>query len=193
MPVARLAVALLCHPATPTTVVRSIEVLIARNGGALMIEYRVRADPARLRIPARRPTGFADGLWEHTCFEAFMAREGSDGYRELNFSPSGQWASYTFRSYRKRCDEPVPSAAPTIRVRCHHDGVELAAQLNPAALGYGMDSERTRLGLSAVIESIDGAKSYWALRHPHARPDFHHAEAFMLSMDATRETEPGQP
>jgi hypothetical protein len=41
-----------------------------------------------------------------------------------------------------------------------------------------------RLGLSAVIESCNGSLSYWALRHPAGKPDFHHADAFALGLEA---------
>ena len=39
-----------------------------------------------------------------------------------------------------------------------------------------------RLGASAVIETADGALSYWALAHPAGRPDFHHADGFALDL-----------
>ena len=37
-------------------------------------------------------------------------------------------------------------------------------------------------GLSAVIETIDGAISYWALAHPAEKPDFHHPDSFVLTL-----------
>jgi hypothetical protein len=40
------------------------------------------------------------------------------------------------------------------------------------------------VGLSAVIEAADGALSYWALRHPAGRPDFHHPDCFALDLPA---------
>ena len=39
-----------------------------------------------------------------------------------------------------------------------------------------------RLGLSAVVEDADGGLSYWALRHPPGKPDFHHTDAFALQL-----------
>lgn len=45
-------------------------------------------------------------------------------------------------------------------------------------LPYGAD----RLGLSAVIEGVDGAISYWALVHPSDKPDFHHPDSFVLDL-----------
>ncbi len=40
-----------------------------------------------------------------------------------------------------------------------------------------------RLGLSAVVEAVDGELSYWALRHPPGEPDHHHVDAFALQLD----------
>jgi hypothetical protein len=37
-----------------------------------------------------------------------------------------------------------------------------------------------------VIEEIDGALSYWALRHAPGKPDFHHRDAFALELDEVR-------
>jgi len=39
-----------------------------------------------------------------------------------------------------------------------------------------------RLGLSAVVEDADGELSYWALRHPPGKPDFHYTDAFALQL-----------
>jgi hypothetical protein len=38
--------------------------------------------------------------------------------------------------------------------------------------------EPWELGLSAVLEEKDGAKSYWALAHRGDKPDFHDAGCF---------------
>ena len=40
-----------------------------------------------------------------------------------------------------------------------------------------------RLALVAVIAEKNGSLSYWALAHPPHRPDFHHAEAFVLVLE----------
>ena len=39
-----------------------------------------------------------------------------------------------------------------------------------------------RLGLSAVIEDDSGKLSYWALKHPSGKPDFHHPDTFVLEI-----------
>lgn len=38
------------------------------------------------------------------------------------------------------------------------------------------------IGLSAVIEEIDGTKSYWALAHPDGPPDFHDPTCFIARL-----------
>jgi len=39
-----------------------------------------------------------------------------------------------------------------------------------------------RVGLSAVIEEINGHRSYWALAHPPGNADFHHSDCFALEL-----------
>ena len=69
----------------------------------LVFQYVLRADMARVRVPQPDTPERADGLWKHTCFEAFISASGLSGYYELNFSPSGQWAIYSFDRYRTAC------------------------------------------------------------------------------------------
>ena len=39
-----------------------------------------------------------------------------------------------------------------------------------------------QLGLSAVLEEVDGTKSYWALAHPEDKPNFHHPDCFAAQL-----------
>lgn len=139
--------------------------------GAIAVSFILDADLERLRIPDRRAARFVDGLWRHTCFEVFLAREGSPAYREYNLSPSGEWASYAFRKYRLRGE----CEAQPLRSRLRR-GRSLRLDARIKAKGP------LRIGLSAVIEEKGGALSYWALRHPPGNPDFHHRRAFVLAL-----------
>jgi hypothetical protein len=113
-------------------------------------------------------------LWQHTCCELFVARAGEPGYREFNFSPSGEWAAYAFEGYREGGRSlDVPSE---IVVRQGAGRLELAASI-PFP-----ETQKMLIGLSAVIEEESGALSYWALRHAPGKPDFHHAQAFALAL-----------
>ena len=62
-------------------------------GAAWRFEYRLAGELGNLAIPRRAAARRAERLWEHTCFEAFVAPGGGPGYYELNFSPSTEWAA----------------------------------------------------------------------------------------------------
>ena len=164
------------HPATLAPAIRSIEATIVFGHSHVVFHYCLRGDIARLRIPPQREPARIDNLWEHTCFEAFIGRDGDTAYREFNFSPSVQWAAYDFSDYRQRRPGEVTMPAPEISV-CQTDGrLELDAVVTLSALPDTPAASAWRLGLTAVVEAadtIDGGHSYWALTHPSARPDFH--------------------
>jgi hypothetical protein len=66
--------------------------------------------PAASMTASRR-----DGLWKATCFECFYAGP-SSSYCEWNFAPNGDWAAYSFESYRnemKNLDVDTPSIERT--------------------------------------------------------------------------------
>lgn len=172
-------VRLLPHPSTPCPAVTGLHVRVAtQSGGGVALTYTLVGNPAALSIPAPARPERVDGLWRHTCFEAFVMADGGPAYRELNFSPSGEWAAYAFRQYREG-GPLAPMPAPVIEARVGEKVLRLDVTLPRMALpGPGP----LRLGLSAVIEEADGRLSYWALHHPPGKPDFHHASAFALEL-----------
>ena len=185
MPNDNYPITLLCHPATPAPVVRAVEAQASfLADGSLAIAYRLWGDIARLLIPQPQPSAPKDFLWEHTCFEAFIGVRGNASYREFNFSPSGQWAAYGFFDYRKRDEAFVCKTAPVISSKQFAGRFELEAIIAPGVLPHG--SGPLEIGLAAVAESsdtVDGRHSYWALKHPAERPDFHHRDAFSLILN----------
>jgi hypothetical protein len=171
---------LLSHPAAPCALPCGIEVVAEMCAdGSLALRYRITCPPAELRLPAPQAPGPADGLWQHTCCEAFVA-EDDDSYREFNFSPSGQWAAYRFTNYRERDNAFVPGAAPQLFVTPLADGFALQATIPAALLPPG---KPLHLSLTAVIEAADGSKTYWALAHCAAQPDFHVRQSFALTLN----------
>ena len=106
-----------------------------------------------------------------------MAEEGPE-YREFNFSPSSEWAAYAFRGYRDGEDLEV-QMDPGIVVHRTGDRLGLDAKIRRDLLPPG---NSLRLGLSAVVEDADGVLSYWSLRHPPGKPDFHHPDAFAFQL-----------
>jgi hypothetical protein len=149
------------------------------------LDYRLEADPAALRLPAAQPRQAMDGLWRHSCCEAFLLGADAPAYREVNLSPSGAWAGYGFSAYRRAAEVPsLPD--PGIRLRRDEAVLTLEARVPAAWLPPG---RRLRLGLSAVLEHADGRLSYWALSHPPGRPDFHHRDCFLLELERSEESD----
>jgi hypothetical protein len=175
---------LIPHPYTPCEPVRRLEAQACWTGGEILnLSYVVEGDISRLSIPGPRPPRRSDGLWRHTCFEAFLAEPGRSGYHEFNFAPSGEWAAYRFEDYRRGSSEVEAGADPRIALRRYPDRLELNARLSLAELMPSRESSLLRLALSAVLETEGGALAYWALRHPPGEPDFHHAQGFAFSLE----------
>ena len=184
-PVVR-TVALTCHPTTPCQDVRSIEVEVRRGGDTtLEFGYRLDGDLARLLIPSESTPRRADGLWQHTCFEAFLASEGGVGYYEFNFAPSGEWAIYRFSAYREAMTAVEDARPPRISVRREAARLSLEAVIDLASLPALQDTRVLRLALSAVVEDAQLNLSYWALAHPPGKPNFHHADSFTLTLPSS--------
>jgi hypothetical protein len=173
---------LICHPETPPLAVERVEAQLIRlpaagaSTGALLARYRITGI-GRLVMPAFTGRGREDGLWKHSCAELFLAPE-TPGYREYNFAPTGRWAAYDFRDYRKPAGEYEPLEIPEISVRTGDTMAVLDARLNPREItGF------VRANLSMVIEEEGGHLSYWALAHPGERPDFHHPDSFLHQIE----------
>lgn len=180
-------VTLTCHPALPSQAVRGVQACVCRTqDGMLALTYTLTGDCTRLRIPSPRPPRWVDGLWQHTCFEAFIACKGSPEYNEFNFAPSGEWAAYTFRRYRDGAPLMEEALAPRITVRSTEEGFELDALIHLNRLSHLSPHVPLILALSAVVEEESDVRSYWALKHPPGKPDFHHPDAFALEL-MTRE------
>lgn len=152
------------------------------EAGVLALAYRVEGDVRRLSIPPRRLPRRTDYLWQHTCFEAFVSANGQPEYWEFNFSPSGEWAVYSFRRYRDGGPLQDPQFLPGIAVDRTEDHFDVHAKIQLHRLPAALHNSRLRLGLSAVIEQENGIVSYWALNHPPGKADFHHSDAFALEI-----------
>jgi hypothetical protein len=162
---------LIPHPSSPPGPVKDIDVQCELRGGKLWLRFYVEVNPDLLAWPPEAE-GRADGLWKTTCFEAFVQTPA--GYVEFNISPSGQWASYAFDGYRAGV-LPATERVTNIGLEGGDDYAALEAEVEAPHGG-------SRVGLSVVIETVDGAISYWALAHPSDKPDFHHPDSFVLEL-----------
>ncbi len=174
------------HESTPCQDVHAIRVQVGRAGSEIALKFQLDGDVQRIfPLPSGASTDRLE-LWRHTCFEAFIAIEGRKAYEEFNFAPSGEWRAYAFCGYRELdpAEPRLPSQAPKIEVKATHDRLELDIRIPivPRDLPSAQAESRLRVGLAAVIESQDGTLSYWALRHAPGKPDFHHADGFVLEL-----------
>lgn len=176
-------VALACHPSSPSAAVRGLTAS-ARIGGSgkLVVRFVLDADMSQIVLPALRRAARADELWQHTCFEVFVALPDSDAYVELNFSPSTEWAMYGFVAYRRGMTPLDVKRPPRVAVRPTSRGLVLEAVTHLAELPMPQPGSPLRAGAAAVVEEQGGRLTYWALTHPSALPDFHHRLGFVLQV-----------
>lgn len=170
---------LIPHPDFPSVAVTAIAVDIDRRvRGELVLRYQVSGDLGEVAWPSLEGRSERiDGLWQHTCFEAFVGFVDEPGYCELNFA-AAKWAAYRFDDYRtgmhnlKRVEQNGHWVA----------GIGLAVVHVRLP---DLDKPRDwRLGVSVIIEAKDGSKSFWALKHPRGKPDFHHPDCFAARLAA---------
>jgi hypothetical protein len=172
------------HPSTAAGPVKELGVSVSRpTPSQLALDYRLVGDLTLLRLPEPRPPVRSDGLWRHTCFEAFIGHMPASHYWEYNFSPSSAWAAYHFTAYREGMAPLMKGAPPVTSSRIGRDVFEFSVLLDLAWLARAPDSVGLRLGISAVIEDRDRALSYWALEHPSEKPDFHHPGGLVVALD----------
>jgi hypothetical protein len=171
------------HPSTPSEAIHRIDAHVeVGESGVVSFRYVLRAELPRIRIPPPASAGRADGLWKHTCFEAFITAPGGTGYYELNFAPSREWAIYGFKAYREAMSSADEVAPPEISVRRFDDRLEIDAIVRLHDLIALRGTPRVRLALTAVVEEDNGTLSYWALKHAPGKPDFHHPDGFVLEL-----------
>ena len=170
-------VTLVPHPKAPPRGVSAVTVDLDWAGGTLTLAYRVTHDGS-LKIPARQ--GQLDELWKTTCFEIFVREGAGPNYVEFNLAPDDAWAGYGFTGERQGMHNR-DVAAPRIAAASSSGefllDVTLVADAFPANAGPA--------SLSAVIEELDGTKSYWAIVHPKPEEfDFHDPRCFVLNLSA---------
>ena len=176
------SIGLACHPETPSGAVREISASIRiERGGILAVTYVLRGVLGQVRIGSAASAG--EALWQHTCFELFVGATNDAEYYEFNFSPTGAWALYGFRDYRDGAPMHVEHLQPKIAVRRDAEELRLGADIALDGLPDVHGGVQLSVGIAAVIEGVDGTFSYWAIKHPPGRPDFHHADNFAVQIE----------
>jgi hypothetical protein len=170
------------HPDSRCDALSGIDLDIARMRPAgLVVRFAAQGRTSDVVCPPAQTNARADGLWRSTCFEIFLRAPSETGYCEFNFSPSTEWAAYGFSKYREGMRD-LAIAAPAIAVTSNDSELALQVEIDLRGVPDLSSDSHWRLGLSAVIEETNGRISYWALRHPPGKPDFHHPDCFALEL-----------
>jgi hypothetical protein len=169
-------------PFQPPPRPRTLRARLRLEGHRLAIRYVLEGELEDLVLPLAEDTPRRlDGLWQATCFEAFLATPGSAGYHEFNMALEGHWAAYAFNAPRQGMRHET--ALCTLSTKHHrvtgHLGFRVALELNRLALDPAQGLE---LGISAILQRQDGTREFWALSHPSESPDFHCRSCFLLKL-----------
>jgi hypothetical protein len=187
-------VELTAHPGNADPVPDRVLVTVGWTAATrrLALQYHLRGAAGRILLPAPAPAGRADGLWRHSCCEAFVGHAGAADYCEFNFSPSGEWAAYRFTARRLGMRPLEGIEPPTIRLARAAGEVVIEARLDLGPVAPGQAAELV-LGLAAIVDDREGRQSFWALRHGSSRPDFHDPKSFSLHLDTGGTLPPQEP
>ncbi len=154
----------------------------------LQLRFHLRGPLQTLVIPDPVPRPRRrDGLWQNTCFEAFVAIPDQPAYWELNLAPCGDWNVYALRGYRQDLQaEPRIGALPCRWRRGEELELELELELDlrqlmPAATGL-------ELSATAVLEHRQHGCSHWAWRHGGPVAGFDRRASFQRLNDCNGRT-----
>lgn len=154
---------------------------IDRTENQLFIQYKLSGRIDQIKLPAfsALPTR-KNELWKSTCFEFFIAMKNKPQYWEFNMSPSGDWNIYVMDAYRRigfREETRIAKLSLGFKKQRQSYSIETSMDLSPMF----PSNQILQLGITAVIQTLDGLESYWALAHPGQRADFHLRESFILN------------
>lgn len=156
-----------------------------RARGIVTLDYRLD-DPWRtVPLAPRGEAVRANRLWEHTCFEAFVAPADDAAYWEVNLAGDGRWNVWRFDRYREGMMADDRIRAPRVETTTGDGTFRLSATVDVSRLP-DVEERALLVGLAVVVEAGDGTLSYWAAAHPGPRPDFHARDGFSLRLPEVR-------
>jgi hypothetical protein len=155
---------------------------LSRDRDSMALRYELSGPLKGMSIPplSEQPCR-KDMLWEDTCFELFLGTKYSEAYWEFNLSPSGDWNVYGFNGYREGMQpEEAFNHLPFI---VHITRDILCLEISFDAKEIIGEARPLVIGISAVLMSLTGKTSYWAISHNGPRPDFHRRDNFTIELN----------
>lgn len=119
------------------------------------------------------------GLWEGTCFEAFLYNKLNGEYIEFNFSGTGFWNAFHFKQRDQELKE-----YQNLKLRKHrfitspqHRTFEV--QIDLSELPFQVEEGHFLIGITCILVNEDQEKEYFAIKHCQEKPDFHDPDSFV--------------
>lgn len=135
-------------------------------------------DTLRIPLPVVSPLRM-DHLWEHSCFELFVAVQQQAAYWEFNFSPAGHWNAYGFSSPRQGMQPEAQIKEVYVLTKKMPNQLVLTANV---PLLKAWKNVKLDIGISAILQDQQNTRRFFALQHRGEKPDFHQRETFILSV-----------
>jgi hypothetical protein len=158
-----------------------ISASLSRTSSLIQCVFEVSGAIDEILWPVKAPSSCRrDELWKTTCFELFFGEPGANKYFEANFSPSGNWALYSFDDYRSGMKNETSIKIEISEFRISSESAEFRVSLaliDSALAGRDLEASPT-----AGIENKSGAISYWAMKHASDKPDFHDRASFIVKV-----------
>jgi len=153
---------------------------ILRYQNDLKIEYILTGELETIIIPSLKTEGdrFLE-LWEHTCFEFFLAIKDTLEYWEFNLSPAADWNVFHFPSYRYSIVEEANFSSLPAKIIRDKNCLKIALEVKLANIVSS--NINLEVGVTAVIEE-QKQLSYWALQHSSSEADFHDRASFTIAL-----------
>jgi hypothetical protein len=147
----------------------SISASSMQKNGRLIIRYEIKGPISTLSLSPQNKT---EPIWKSSCLELFLST-GDTSYDEFNISLDGRVESYSFFNYRE-----LEEKAKTL---CTINKTETTATSILLEISVvKLSSDKVIGNLSAIIEEVNGEKSYWSLQHSSEKPDFHNSHFWKL-------------
>lgn len=165
-----------------------LDAAAAWDGARFILRFRLKGALQQLVLPSpSSEPQRRDGLWQSSCFEAFLGIAGHTPYWEINLCPSGHWNVYALSAYRHDLTwEPSVLQLPLAQRRLQQlgagDRLELDAALSLPSLAKALEADPTaalEVSMTAVLEHRQQGCSYWAWKHCGTEADFHRRDSFL--------------
>ena len=143
----------------------------------LKLDYEIIGDISLYIFPKQTQQQRANELWKATCFELFMNNYSSTKYYEINISPSTQWNSYQFTSYKKEMIESHIFSTPTIRSQQQNNGYNLSFEMD---FTESIFEKKLLINCAVILLDNKGVRYFYSINRRKELPDFHDREYFEL-------------